>query len=111
MLRDLQRQQIIALDSEWKPTQNINNTAALLQLATHKDIYLLDLILLQISDNDWWQLGNNVFNNDNILKLGECDGMRLGVFCFFNCFGFNRVRTIHRYHDFAKNIAGYEYYL
>jgi ribonuclease D len=71
MMNDLERQVIIALDSEWKPTQNVLNTAALLQLATHRNIYLIDLIMLRVSDRDWWRLGNNVFNNDNILKLGE----------------------------------------
>lgn len=71
MLRYLSVQYFIAFDSEWKPTFCATNEVALIQLASHNHIYLIDVITLSIRNDDWNRLGKCLFNNNEILKIGK----------------------------------------
>lgn len=71
MINVLETETIIAIDSEWKPTFTAVDEVALIQLAASKHIYLLDIIVLQLSENDWNTFGTRILNNDEILKLGK----------------------------------------
>lgn len=70
MIEHLLQQQIIAMDSEWKPNFQSNSEVALIQLASSTKVFLVDVIVLDLSDSDWNRLGQYVFNNEEILKLG-----------------------------------------
>lgn len=39
--------------------------------ATRNQVFLIDVIQLDIHSEDWNQLGRQIFNNMEILKLGE----------------------------------------
>ena len=71
MLNILSVQRFVAFDAEWKPTFCSTNEVALIQLATRNVIFLIDVIMLNISNEDWNHLGKRVFNNNEILKIGE----------------------------------------
>lgn len=71
MLNYLLRQQIVAFDAEWNPIKTSSPELALLQFATIDRIFLIDVISTDISRNDWNQLAANVFNNLEILKIGN----------------------------------------
>uniref|UniRef100_A0A0A1XQ98 Probable exonuclease mut-7 homolog n=1 Tax=Zeugodacus cucurbitae TaxID=28588 RepID=A0A0A1XQ98_ZEUCU len=70
MLEYLQGQLLIAFDSEWKPSLCNENVISLLQIATPYRVYLLDCLSTQLSEELWQQLGQRVFNNLEILKVG-----------------------------------------
>ncbi|KAG4074788.1 hypothetical protein HA402_006427 [Bradysia odoriphaga] len=70
MLRTLTRENMVAFDAEWKPTFFSTNEVALIQLATRQQVFLVDVIQLDISHDDWNHLGRQIFNNMEILKLG-----------------------------------------
>lgn len=71
MLQYLARQSMVAFDAEWKPTFCSTNDLALIQLATREYVYLIDVMVLDISLDEWSLLGRDVFNNNEILKLGK----------------------------------------
>ncbi|EDW36808.1 GL25861 [Drosophila persimilis] len=71
MLGHLQREHIIYMDSEW--VQNVcgESQLCLLQIATVRNVYLIDCLARQsITADHWRALGADVFNNMNILKVG-----------------------------------------
>ncbi|ALC39432.1 Nbr [Drosophila busckii] len=71
MLEHLQREQIIFMDSEWMQNVCVQNQLCLLQIATNLNVYLIDCLASQeLSEQHWRTLGNNIFNNPNILKVG-----------------------------------------
>ena len=80
MLTDLCSKSIIAFDSEWKPTFCSTNEVALIQLATRTDVYLIDVLVLQLANDDWNSLAKNVFNNSEILKLGFAPTTDIAMF-------------------------------
>lgn len=61
------------MDCEWKPSFGIEkNELSLLQIATHKAVFIIDVIELGSKVAYLWQeLGNVLFNNCDILKLGK----------------------------------------
>ncbi|XP_014209348.1 exonuclease mut-7 homolog [Copidosoma floridanum] len=63
---------VVGIDSEWKPTFGIKKPElALMQIATHSHIYILDVTVLGYHNQDLWkELGTALFNNKRILKLG-----------------------------------------
>lgn len=71
MIKYLAVQYLIAIDAEWKPTFNVKSEVAVIQLATKEKIYLIDVVTLRINDDDWDKLGKYIFNNDEIVKLGN----------------------------------------
>lgn len=68
-LRDVN---IVGIDCEWKPTFGVHsNELALMQIATRKEVYVLDTIVLGSKVPHLWQeLSQFLFNNCDILKLG-----------------------------------------
>nr|XP_045592821.1 exonuclease mut-7 homolog [Procambarus clarkii] len=70
---DLLRSPVIGMDSEWKPTFGLGapEQAALLQLATTSQVFLLDLVALQpiMTDCHWHPLCQMI-SNSKITKLG-----------------------------------------
>lgn len=72
MLSYLTSQQFVAFDAEWKPICTTSSqTVALIQFATAERIYLLDVVTIQLNNGDWNRLANDVFNNLEILKIGN----------------------------------------
>lgn len=71
MLNYLLRQPFVAFDAEWNPIKTSSPELALIQFATIERIFLIDVVSADISRNDWNQLATNVFNNLEILKIGE----------------------------------------
>lgn len=71
MLNYLLRQPFIAFDAEWNPIKTSSPELALIQFATSERIFLIDVVSADISRNDWNQLATSVFNNLEILKIGE----------------------------------------
>lgn len=63
---------VIGVDCEWKPSFGSDiNELALMQIATRKNVFVLDIINLGNKVPQLWQeLGKFVFNNCDILKLG-----------------------------------------
>lgn len=70
MIKYLAVQNYIAFDAEWKPTFCTTTELALIQLATSSKIFLIDVILISIDISDWNKLGELIFNNNEILKIG-----------------------------------------
>lgn len=71
MLKHLQHEQIIYMDSEWMQNVCSQNQLCLLQIATMHNVYLIDCLASQaLQEKHWRALGANVFNNANILKVG-----------------------------------------
>lgn len=64
-------QHIVGVDAEWKPISRASPEVALIQIATFQKIYLIDAISLTIDVTDWNQLAKCVFNNNQILKIGN----------------------------------------
>lgn len=80
MLQYLMVQNLIGFDAEWKPISiQCIDKIALIQFATAEKIYLLDVIRINISVNDWNLLATKVFNNPDILKVGESVNMVLST--------------------------------
>jgi len=54
---------------------------ALLQLATRQRVYLLDMLTLTtvLSDHDWNALAEQLFANENVLKIGGCKTVSLYI--------------------------------
>lgn len=71
MIRYIAAQNYISFDAEWKPTFCATTELALIQLATNSKIFLIDVISISIDINDWNQLGELIFNNNEILKIGK----------------------------------------
>ncbi|VEN35646.1 unnamed protein product [Callosobruchus maculatus] len=63
---------LIGIDCEWKPSFGGNaNELALMQIATRKNVFVLDIVNLGNKIPHLWQeLGKFIFNNCDILKLG-----------------------------------------
>ncbi|XP_055913414.1 exonuclease mut-7 homolog isoform X2 [Eupeodes corollae] len=70
MIKTLEKQSLIGLDSEWKPSACQVETVSLLQLATFDKVYLVDVMSEDITDDLWRLFGRNIFNNLEILKIG-----------------------------------------
>lgn len=70
MIQVLKVQNLVAFDSEWKPSCNAGNVISLIQIATRKTVYLIDALEPSITNAMWSRLGRDVFNNGEILKLG-----------------------------------------
>lgn len=71
MLKHLQHEQVIYMDSEWMQNVCAQNQLCLLQIATTHNVYLIDCLASQeLQEKHWRALGANVFNNANILKVG-----------------------------------------
>lgn len=70
---DLLTSPLLGVDSEWKPTFGVGaqEQAALLQLATTTQVFLLDLISLQpvLKDCHWRPIGE-LFSDPQVTKLG-----------------------------------------
>lgn len=64
---------IVGIDCEWKPTfGNNTNELALMQISSRKNVFILDIIMLGKKVPDLWvHLGEYLFNNCDILKLGK----------------------------------------
>lgn len=83
MIDELVQEEMIAFDTEWKPAILKNNEISLIQLATRKAVYLIDVMTLadkQIANEDWARLGREIFNNENILKLGFAQSTDFSMF-------------------------------
>lgn len=66
---------MIAFDTEWQPTFGGRlAVAAILQIATHDQVFLLDVHSLRanekLSIDKWKKLNKALFENSSILKLG-----------------------------------------
>ncbi|KAL7741445.1 hypothetical protein ACLKA6_000770 [Drosophila palustris] len=71
MLKHLQGEQIIYMDSEWMQNVCVQNQLCLIQIATTHNVYLIDCLASQeLHEEHWRALGASVFNNANILKVG-----------------------------------------
>lgn len=70
---------LIGIDCEWKPSFGVQrNELALMQIATRTDVFIIDVIKLGTVVSCLWQeVGMILFNNCDILKLGNCFGMFL----------------------------------
>jgi hypothetical protein len=68
----LQDVDIVGIDCEWKPNfGSQKNELALMQIATRKNVFILDIITVGTKVPHLWQeLGKFLFNNCDILKLG-----------------------------------------
>lgn len=60
------------MDCEWKPSFGIhNNVLSLMQIATRHAVFIIDVIKLGSNYvHLWHQLGDILFSNCDILKLG-----------------------------------------
>ncbi|KAG5887939.1 hypothetical protein JTB14_003034 [Gonioctena quinquepunctata] len=71
--RGFQDVDIIGVDCEWKPSFGGQlSELALMQIATRKNVFVLDIISLNSNKlpHLWQELGKFVFNNCHILKVG-----------------------------------------
>lgn len=107
LTRALTRSSLVAIDTEWKPTQQTSfPTVSLLQLACqlggdsdesdHSVIFLVDLLLIPLPSI--WELLRDVFISPDVLKLGfrfKQDLVYLSsTFSSHGCnLGFDRVRA------------------
>ncbi|XP_044262424.1 exonuclease mut-7 homolog [Tribolium madens] len=68
----LQDVEIVGIDCEWKPNfGSQKNELALMQIASRKNVFILDIISIGTKVPHLWQeLGKFLFNNCDILKLG-----------------------------------------
>lgn len=83
MLQYLMVQKLVAFDAEWKPISiQCIDKIALIQFATAQRIYLLDTITINITVNDWNNLATKVFNNPDILKVGEFRNAFYALHCY-----------------------------
>lgn len=71
MLQKLTVEYVIAFDAEWKPISCSTAEVALIQIATKHQIYLIDVVSIDLVADDWNNLAQHVFNNVEILKIGE----------------------------------------
>lgn len=72
MLSYLVRQHMVAFDAEWKPIGSAAaSKVALIQFATSECVFLLDAVTINIDIDTWNRLAIDVFNNCEILKIGE----------------------------------------
>lgn len=69
MMKVLVKKAVIAFDVEGIPFSN--GVMALLQIACNESVYLVDTITSQIGNDCWSQLAALVFNNNDIIKIGE----------------------------------------
>ncbi|XP_063920032.1 exonuclease mut-7 homolog isoform X2 [Zophobas morio] len=70
--RGLQDVDVVGVDCEWKPSfGSQKNELALMQIASRKNVFILDIISIGTKVPHLWQeLGKFLFNNCDILKLG-----------------------------------------
>lgn len=81
MLSDLSDQRLIAFDSEWKPTFCSDNELAIVQLATRQNVYIVDVANIKLPHvEDWHQLANGIFANEDIVKLAFSPSSDLMMF-------------------------------
>lgn len=71
MLTLLSGEPVIAFDAEWKPISTSTSDVALIQLATDRCVYLIDVVVNDFATEDWNRLATGVFDNLEILKLGK----------------------------------------
>lgn len=71
MLEYLSDQSIVGIDAEWKPISRAAIDVALIQIGTRDRIYLIDVMLLDIKMDGWDQLVEQVFNNQQMMKIGR----------------------------------------
>lgn len=72
MLAYLIHQPMVAFDAEWKPIgSSSSSSVALIQFATSERVYLLDAVTIDIELDTWNRLAIEIFNNCEILKIGE----------------------------------------
>ncbi|XP_008560536.1 exonuclease mut-7 homolog isoform X2 [Microplitis demolitor] len=77
---------VVGIDSEWKPSFEVlkKNQLALIQIATEKNIFILDVIKIGPEKTKLWeQFGGQLFGNNNILKLGF--GIAHDILMFKEC--------------------------
>lgn len=79
MLTILFGESVIGFDAEWKPISTSTSDVALIQLATNRCIYLIDVIVNNFTTDDWDRLATNIFNNLEILKLGKCKSTNISI--------------------------------
>jgi hypothetical protein len=97
----LQKYKMISFDTEWKPSISEENDVSLIQLGTRDGVYLIDVITLvqnRMSDEDWSMLGRNIFNNNEILKLGFAHSTDISMLMKFEAL---------EIHDFQKSPHSY----
>ncbi|XP_071524291.1 exonuclease mut-7 homolog [Panulirus ornatus] len=72
-IKDLQDSSLLGIDSEWKPTFGLGlpEQAAVMQFATTKHVFLLDLLALHqiIKGHHWYHIGQ-LFSDPQITKVG-----------------------------------------
>lgn len=71
MMTYLSCQHLVAFDAEWNPMKTSSAELALIQLATAERIFLIDVISEHITLECWNRLATHVFNNLEILKIGN----------------------------------------
>ncbi|KAG8041620.1 hypothetical protein G9C98_002913 [Cotesia typhae] len=77
---------VVGIDSEWKPSFGVwkKSELALIQIATDKNIYILDVIKIGPNNRKLWQeFGSLLFGNSKITKLGF--GIRHDILMFKEC--------------------------
>lgn len=64
--------EIVGIDSEWKPNFGMRkNDLALIQVATHEKVYILDIIVLGSNHEcSWEEAGIRLFGNEKVRKVG-----------------------------------------
>ncbi|XP_055389806.1 exonuclease mut-7 homolog [Condylostylus longicornis] len=72
MLKRLRSESLIAFDAEFKPSFKGEAMLNLIQIAAKDTVYLIDVLSNELKGNMWSKLGENVFCNNEILKLGFC---------------------------------------
>lgn len=71
MIKDLEKSEVVSFDSEWKPhSTNNEESVSILQLAIQNKVFLVDALSNKITPDGWKKIGNNIFNNLDITKIG-----------------------------------------
>lgn len=70
MVREFNDGDIVAFHSKWKPSPLKRYELAMLQLAVNDKVFLVDCLTENIDLDTWRLIGNKVFNNKKILKIG-----------------------------------------
>lgn len=71
MLQRLSTEHMAAIDAEWKPISRSTTDVALIQISTSDCVYLIDVMMSNIDAPDWNLLVEKVFNNQQLIKIGN----------------------------------------